>query len=315
MKLNKKLLVLFSSLMLIFSLNACNKINNDAFNFNEDKHTENVQAATNPEELIQKSLENIKTVQSFEADQYIDVEVDADGSVSTFQNKMDIIYFDEPFKVKVKSDVFENTMPSKLVDVDDSNSSVNIDAYDLNSFLKNSSLKTSEIYIETEDNLTTSYRKMNEIWSRNELTENSILIEKKRYNLLKNMKTVIENIENPKEISRDSIVNGNATIELDTTIKSESVNEVINAINAFQEIGLSGMDKSFYESEQPINVKIYIDEQMGFPVKYTMDLSDLCETIYRKIDIDNIDVNKYTIDVVLSNFDNVNNFEIPQEAK
>ena len=304
MKLNKKLLILFSSLMLIFSLNACNKINNDDFNFNEDKHTENVQAAANPEELIQKSLENIKTVQSFEADQYIDVEVDVDGSISTFENKMDIIYFDEPFKVKVKSDIFENTMLSEIVDVDDSNSS-----------LKNLSPETSEIYIETKDNLTTSYRKMNELWFRSELTENSVLNEKKRYNLLKNMKTVIENIENPKEISRDSIVNGNTTIELDTTIKSESINEVINAINAFQQVGLSGMDKSFYESEQPINVKIYIDEQMGFPVKYTIDLSDLCETIYRKSGIDNIGVNKYTIDVVLSNFDNVNNFEIPQEAK
>ena len=138
-----------------------------------------------------------------------------------------------------------------------------------------------------------------------------------------NSEYYLEYAENFKLIGEED-VEGENTEKFEGVIKSEDIKEVVSETNLDSIAGVEGVESelsALFDDLEDIPITIWISKESGYPVKYTMDITQMMQSV-----IDNafemeesteaieLGIENAVIDIVYSDFNAVEEFEIPAEV-
>lgn len=150
----------------------------------------------------------------------------------------------------------------------------------------------------------------------------------KQYDVRDSMDLYLESVENFKENGTETI-NGSEAVRYDGVISKDAIDEVMAATGADQQLeslGLSEDAADMYKDLGELPVSIWIDKETSLPVKCDMDMTEIMQSLMAKMmsaiakndssaeDIE-LTVDKMFISMTMSDFNNVEPFEIPEAAK
>ena len=160
-------------------------------------------------------------------------------------------------------------------------------------------------------------------WGKQTLADAAQL---KQYNAQDSMGIYLENIDSFQEAGTEQ-VNGSDATKYEGVIANDALNEVMAASGMDEQLaqyGLSGDEAAaIYQDLGDLPVAIWIDQESNLPVQYEMDMTAMMQNIMTKL-FENMDVSaedmdftvdKMFISMTLYDFNNVDQIEIPEEAK
>ena len=160
-------------------------------------------------------------------------------------------------------------------------------------------------------------------WMKQTLSDAAQL---EQYNAQASMDLYLKRIDSFKEAGTEKI-NGSDAVKYEGVIANDSMNEVMAASGAAEmltQIGISESDAAaMYQDLGDLPVSIWIDKESSIPVKYEMDMTTMMQTLMGKVlesmgasaDEAGLTVDKVFMTMTLSDFNNVENIEIPEAAK
>lgn len=238
----------------------------------------------NVDEAINKALSAAQDVHNYEAQVRIEIGMDNQGQKLDIPSTVDLIAFDEPYKVKMLAT--SEATPSLA----------------------------SESYVIKQENLLLTYTKNKDKWERREAQ----IDQAPGYIQSDLIWLYLENINNFKYIETERI-DGRKVYKLQGTIGGESLTHAINSIsvlpgNFFPD---ANTINTVVDNLEPVSIEIWIDKETFYPVQYKMDMATTITRILEETNsplANTISFSKASVSMTLKNINKATPFEIPQEA-
>lgn len=180
-----------------------------------------------------------------------------------------------------------------------------------------------ELYIMTEDDAANLYMQMGGQWIKQSVTE----AELGQYDAADSLELYLDSAADFAEAGTEQIGGADAT-KFTGVIKGDKLYDVIEESGVLSSLGQTGTDVSEDElkamlsklGDLPMSVWINAD---GYPVQYEMDMSQMIDSILQKaLEMEGaadqgmtMTVSKAAMSLTCSNFDAVEDFELPAEAQ
>lgn len=179
------------------------------------------------------------------------------------------------------------------------------------------------MYAGQEDDNLVLYMSDGTNWGKQTLADAAQL---EQYNAQDSMGIYLENIDSFQEVGTEQ-VNGSDAAKYEGVIANDALNEVMAASGMEEQLaqyGLTGEEAAaIYQDLGDLPVAIWIDKESNLPVKYEMDMTAMMQNIMTKL-FENMDIAAEDMDFTVDNmfismtlydFNNVDEIEIPEEAK
>lgn len=180
-----------------------------------------------------------------------------------------------------------------------------------------------ELYIMSEDDTANVYMQMGGQWIKQSVTE----AELGQYDAADSLELYLDSAADFAEAGTEQIGGADAT-KFTGVIKGDKLYDVIEESGVLSSLGQTGTDVSEDElkamlselGDLPMSVWINAD---GYPVQYEMDMSQMIDSILQKaLEMEGaadqgmtMTVSKAAMSLTCSNFDAVEDFELPAEAQ
>ena len=180
-----------------------------------------------------------------------------------------------------------------------------------------------ELYIMSEDDAANLYMQMGGQWIKQSVTE----AELGQYDAAESLELYLDSAADFAEAGTEQIGGADAT-KFTGVIKGDKLYDVIEESGVLSSLGQTGTDVSEDElkamlsklGDLPMSVWINAD---GYPVQYEMDMSQMIDSILQKaLEMEGaadqgmtMTVSKAAMSLTCSNFDAVEDFELPAEAQ
>ena len=180
-----------------------------------------------------------------------------------------------------------------------------------------------ELYIMSEDDAANLYMQMGGQWIKQSVTE----AELGQYDAADSLELYLDSAADFAEAGTEQIGGADAT-KFTGVIKGDKLYDVIEESGVLSSLGQTGTDVSEDElkamlsklGDLPMSVWINAD---GYPVQYEMDMSQMIDSILQKaLEMEGaadqgmtMTVSKAAMSLTCSNFDAVEDFELPAEAQ
>lgn len=293
MKKTKRALAALSALTLTLSLTACGGGQQSTGDSGTDAMT--------PAERVAAAEEKMSALTSLSIDMAQDIGMSfamADQSQElNMSTKMQMDVIQEPLKAKGTMQI---DMGEELGGVQD-----------------------VELYIMTEDDTANVYMQMNGQWIKQSVTE----AELGQYDAADSLELYLDSAADFAEAGTEQVGGADAT-KFTGVIKGDKLYDVIEESGVLSSLGQTGTDVSEDElkamlselGDLPMSVWINAD---GYPVQYEMDMSQMIDSILQKaLEMEGaadqgmtMTVSKAAMSLTCSNFDAVEDFELPAEAQ
>lgn len=293
MKKTKRALAALSALTLTLSLTACGGGQQSTGDSGTDAMT--------PTERVAAAEEKMSALTSLSIDMTQDIGMSfamADQSQElNMSTKMQMDVIQEPLKAKGTMQI---DMGEELGGVQD-----------------------VELYIMSEDDAANLYMQMNGQWIKQSVTE----AELGQYDAADSLELYLDSAADFAEAGTEQVGGADAT-KFTGVIKGDKLYDVIEESGVLGSLGQTGTDVSEDElkamlselGDLPMSVWINTD---GYPVQYEMDMSQMIDSIVQKaLEMEGaadqgmtMTVSKAAMSLTCSNFDAVEDFELPAEAQ
>ena len=293
MKKTKRALAALSALTLTLSLTACGGGQQSTGDSGTDAMT--------PTERVAAAEEKMSALTSLSIDMTQDIGMSfamADQSQElNMSTKMQMDVIQEPLKAKGTMQI---DMGEELGGVQD-----------------------VELYIMSEDDAANLYMQMGGQWIKQSVTE----AELGQYDAAESLELYLDSAADFAEAGTEQIGGADAT-KFTGVIKGDKLYDVIEESGVLSSLGQTGTDVSEDElkamlsklGDLPMSVWINAD---GYPVQYEMDMSQMIDSILQKaLEMEGaadqgmtMTVSKAAMSLTCSNFDAVEDFELPAEAQ
>lgn len=180
-----------------------------------------------------------------------------------------------------------------------------------------------ELYVLTEDDATDLYMQMNGQWIKQSVAQADL----GQYDVAQSLELYLDSAADFAEAGTEQIGGADAT-KFTGVIKGDKLYDVIEESGVLSSLGQTGTDVSEDElkamlselGDLPMSVWINAD---GYPVQYEMDMSQMIDSILQKaLEMQGaadqgmtMTVSKAAMSLTCSNFDAVEDFELPAEAQ
>lgn len=294
MKKTKRALAALSALTLTLSLTACGGGGQQS---TSDSGTD----AMTPAERVAAAEEKMSALTSLSIDMTQDIGMSfamADQSQElnmTTKMQMDVIQ--EPLKAKGTMQI---DMGEELGGVQD-----------------------VELYIMSEDDAANLYMQMGGQWIKQSVTE----AELGQYDAADSLELYLDSAADFAEAGTEQVGGADAT-KFTGVIKGDKLYDVIEESGVLSSLGQTGTDvsedaiKSMLSELGDLPMSVWINAD-GYPVQYEMDMSQMIDSILQKaLEMEGaadqgmtMTVSKAAMSLTCSNFDAVEDFELPAEAQ
>ncbi len=283
MKILKKIAAAFIIGTMAFSIVGCQNDNNTNENVVQNEEI-------NVDEVFTNLSTNIQTAKSYNAVTNIEGSLDSGDYTSNVGAKSEIDFISEPLYAK------------KLLSLDDGTGTI----------------QNIETYIKEDGDSIDIYNNAGGQWTHqrksSDQLENIVELE----DVKGDVKSLLDNIQDITIVdsSEENI------IKLEGTIPSEKIANVVNNLDAFTYIGLSGYSEESYKNAEPLKVTLYVDAQTGNLTEISCDLQKTLQTLIDNTmasfpdgsNVPKLTATKYNINITLSNYNSVSETEIPEDA-
>lgn len=293
MKKTKRALAVLSALTLTLSLTACGGGQQSTGDSGTDAMT--------PAERVAAAEEKMSALTSLSIDMTQDIGMSfamADQSQElNMSTKMQMDVIQEPLKAKGTMQI---DMGEELGGVQD-----------------------VELYIMSEDDAANLYMQMGGQWIKQSVTE----AELGQYDAAESLELYLDSAADFAEAGTEQVGGADAT-KFTGVIKGDKLYDVIEESGVLSSLGQTGTDVSEDElkamlsklGDLPMSVWINAD---GYPVQYEMDMSQMIDSILQKaLEMEGaadqgmtMTVSKAAMSLTCSNFNAVEDFELPAEAQ
>jgi len=305
--MKKKFLALILTGVLTLSAVACGDSSKDAnTSVNATSQTEAQDNAEQSSEAqpevdpLEEAVKNMKSVTSMEAQMIMDMDmtVSADGQEQSIETStvMDMVCFSDPLKIKM----------DMTMDMGDQGS------------------MNMQIYAEpSEDGAYHVYTYDGQSWSDNEVAESALA----QYDARSSMINSIGDVSKYKQDGAEQI-NGANAFKYSYLLTEEETKQQMIESGALDSVGKSlGLDVSqmdgMFDNLGDLTAYVWIDEASMYPVKYELDMTtvmnalmaNVLEAMGEQAQGASLTVPELKVVMTCSNFNNVADFTIPDEAK
>ncbi len=177
---------------------------------------------------------------------------------------------------------------------------------------------------ETEDGKYMMYMTDGSQWASQEVPVETFA----QYDAKDSMNMYLDGVTELKDSGTEK-VNEKDAFKIDGIIAGDALEETIKASGALDNLtqtlgGQIDADalESMFKDLGNISVSVWLDAETNYPVKYSMDMTDVMDKLYTNLfstvpgaENMSIHVEKMTIGMECSNYGNATDFEIPAEAK
>ena len=293
MKKTKRALAALSALTLTLSLTACGGGQQSTGDSGTDAMT--------PAERVAAAEEKMSALTSLSIDMTQDIGMSfamADQSQElNMSTKMQMDVIQEPLKAKGTMQI---DMGEELGGVQD-----------------------VELYIMTEDDAANLYMQMGGQWIKQSVTE----AELGQYDAADSLELYLDSAADFAEAGTEQIGGADAT-KFTGVIKGDKLYDVIEESGVLSSLGQTGTDvsedaiKSMLSELGDLPMSVWINAD-GYPVQYEMDMSQMIDSILQKaLEMEGaadqgmtMTVSKAAMSLTCSNFNAVDDFELPAEAQ
>ena len=293
MKKTKRALAALSALTLTLSLTACGGGQQSTGDSGTDAMT--------PTERVAAAEEKMSALTSLSIDMTQDIGMSfamADQSQElNMSTKMQMDVIQEPLKAKGTMQI---DMGEELGGVQD-----------------------VELYIMTEDDAANLYMQMGGQWIKQSVTE----AELGQYDAADSLELYLDSAADFAEAGTEQIGGADAT-KFTGVIKGDKLYDVIEESGVLSSLGQTGTDvsedaiKSMLSELGDLPMSVWINAD-GYPVQYEMDMSQMIDSILQKaLEMEGaadqgmtMTVSKAAMSLTCSNFNAVDDFELPAEAQ
>lgn len=293
MKKTKRALAALSALTLTLSLTACGGGQQSTGDSGTDAMT--------PAERVAAAEEKMSALTSLSIDMAQDIGMSfamADQSQElNMSTKMQMDVIQEPLKAKGTMQI---DMGEELGGVQD-----------------------VELYIMTEDDTANVYMQMNGQWIKQSVTE----AELGQYDAADSLELYLDSAADFAEAGTEQVGGADAT-KFTGVIKGDKLYDVIEESGVLSSLGQTGTDvsedaiKSMLSELGDLPMSVWINAD-GYPVQYEMDMSQMIDSILQKaLEMEGaadqgmtMTVSKAAMSLTCSNFNAVEDFELPAEAQ
>ena len=252
-----------------------------------------------PQERYEAMSALQENVTSMDARVIVDMDMTLAGQNVKSVTDMRMTSFVEPFKTRME---------------------MNIDMGDLGT-------ESSQVYIEiTEDNKGMIYMYDGTSWTSQEEPALGVLME--QYDARSSVGAYVEGLSDLAEAGREQI-NGRETVKLTGAVKGEELKQSILETGSLESLqGLFDQEQisSLFDGLENENsyVELWVDAETNEMVKYTQDMTGVMNKLYENISALLPEMEGYEMEMSVGKmvvtiedlvFDNVEDFEIPAEAK
>ena len=286
MKILKKIAAAFVIGTMVFSIAGCKDDN--AKELVNENTTENNELSA--DEVFANLSDNIKSVKSYNAIINVEGSLDSGNYTSNVGAKSEIDFISEPLYVK------------KIVSLDDGTGTI----------------QNVETYIKEDGDSIDIYNNAGGQWTHQRKSSDQTSSDIELEDVKSHIEYIIENIQDV--VITDENTDGK--IKLEGTIPSKKIADVVNNIDAFTYIGLSGYSQESYENVEPLNFILYVDSETGNLTEISCDLQKTLQTLIDNTmssfpegsNVTKLTATKYNLDIKLSNYNSVSETEIPEDA-
>lgn len=293
MKKTKRALAALSALTLTLSLTACGGGQQSTGDSGTDAMT--------PTERVAAAEEKMSALTSLSIDMTQDIGMSfamADQSQElNMSTKMQMDVIQEPLKAKGTMQI---DMGEELGGVQD-----------------------VELYIMSEDDAANLYMQMGGQWIKQSVTE----AELGQYDAADSLELYLDSAADFAEAGTEQVGGADAT-KFTGVIKGDKLYDVIEESGVLSSLGQTGTDvsedaiKSMLSELGDLPMSVWINAD-GYPVQYEMDMSQMIDSILQKaLEMEGaadqgmtMTVSKAAMSLTCSNFDAVEDFELPAEAQ
>lgn len=180
-----------------------------------------------------------------------------------------------------------------------------------------------ELYIMSEDDTANVYMQMNGQWIKQSVTE----AELGQYDAADSLELYLDSAADFAEAGTEQIGGADAT-KFTGVIKGDKLYDVIEESGVLGSLGQTGTDvsedaiKSMLSELGDLPMSVWINAD-GYPVQYEMDMSQMIDSILQKaLEMEGaadqgmtMTVSKAAMSLTCSNFNAVDDFELPAEAQ
>ena len=180
-----------------------------------------------------------------------------------------------------------------------------------------------ELYIMTEDDAANLYMQMGGQWIKQSVTE----AELGQYDAADSLELYLDSAADFAEAGTEQIGGADAT-KFTGVIKGDKLYDVIEESGVLSSLGQTGTDvsedaiKSMLSELGDLPMSVWINAD-GYPVQYEMDMSQMIDSILQKaLEMEGaadqgmtMTVSKAAMSLTCSNFNAVDDFELPAEAQ
>lgn len=295
MKHSKRMIAAVAALSLTASLTACG--GNQASG-NQGNSQQANQSNLSPAEQIAAAQEKMNTVKSLELSMNtsIDMKVTAQGQEQkiAYHVDLDMDVFNEPLKMKGDMTIDMGEMGGK---------------------------QEMELYLEQAQDNMNVYMEVGDAWTKQTLTADEVGL----YDPKSSLELYLESSDSFTQAGNEKVGDVDATkftgvIKGDKMIEILEENGMMETLNQFGASNMSEEElQALLESMGGFQMAVWIDSN-GYPVQYEMDLSQTIKGIMDQAMEElvaqgvTIDVTNAKVNITCSDFDKVEDFEIPQDA-
>lgn len=233
---------------------------------------------TNPREIVMQSAKKAYELNNYQITSKVNVKMDG---VLEMRIAQDITIFKDPSKMKVTS------------------------AFYMKSGNKKGENTKQEMYFINEGKKYLLYAKVNNKWTKYQITEKQYLDKMTEVNLL----GVNDNI-NYKMISNNEMIDGKEAYLIEYTLTEETMKEYIEMMG----MSVDDLKADWSKDVRLGKFRYWIEKKTLYPIKCTMDMSDMMKVL---MEISGLKVGnvKFVMEASYKNIDNAKDFTLPQGAK
>lgn len=179
----------------------------------------------------------------------------------------------------------------------------------------NSKLMT-EMYIEEADDIINLYREYEGVWTAISLPRAEAVKSMRFFDVGGNISVLLQKGTNWKETEhneREVVLNG--------TIPADVVYDVIHETNLLQLSGVNGISKTYFSGAKDLDIQVTLSQANMVPLTCKIDLSNTQQVVTNNIleelqvPDDDFLLQTYDIKMKVMNINQVQNIEIPKEAR
>lgn len=178
----------------------------------------------------------------------------------------------------------------------------------------------SKMYLTTNDGVNTAYVGYNGEWNKQIIKADSFKYAVSQYNPVDNAVLFMQASTNLSNVGTEQF-NGYTADKYEGTIAKGLIHDLMESTGAISLIG-QNIDTSYYENAEDIPVTIWVNEEDGIIVGYKLDLTNLVNHLFEKLnesktttgDNQTLTAVSYLCEAVITDYNNEINTTLPEEA-